>query len=541
STKEEELLKRFASLVMNEIELRHTALLQYEFEKALMQSKERFELVAKATQDAIWDWDLKTSRLWWNEGFKSLFGYKTEEIEGDISSWYDRVHPDDRERVINGIHGVIDNGSKHWSAEYRFRKKDGGYAIVFDRGYALHDQAGKAYRMLGSMQDITERKKYEDAAKENEARTRLAVESAHMGTYEINIDEQTILHSPRAAEIFGLDPSKQWPYQAFLATLHPDDGALREKAHETAVQTGDLFYECRILLPDRSIRWIRLNGTLLKQGETTYLIGTALDITEEKEAASLLEKKIHERTTELNAANEQLKQFAYAASHDLQEPLRKISFFVDRLIANNAALASEENKRLSDRIQHTIVRMRKLIDDLLEYSNTTLRAAAFVEVNLNDTVRDVLDDMEAVIIQSNATIEVDALPIVKGDPRQLKQLLQNLISNAVKYHKKGDAPSVWIRSRQVDGEALTGHPENGSGGDAYHEIEVKDNGIGFDPADAKRIFSLFQRLHGKAEYEGTGIGLSIVQKVVENHNGCIRAEGEPGKGSSFKVLLPVTQ
>jgi PAS domain S-box-containing protein len=360
-----------------------------------------------------------------------------------------------------------------------------------------------------------------------------------MGTFEIDLDRQTIIHSPRAAEIIGLDPSRQWFYESFTRVVHPEDLAIRNKAHEVARKTGNLFYECRILLPSGSVRWIRQNGTVLTQNETTFLVGTTLDITEEKEAASLLEKKIQERTMELNAANEQLKQFAYAASHDLQEPLRKISYFVDRLLSNNESLATEGNKQLTDRIQHTIVRMRRLIDDLLEYAHTSMRTPTYGDVDLNDTLREVIDDLEAKILESKAIVNLDVLPVVKGDPRQLRQLFHNLLSNALKYHKKDDPPFVQILSKKVTSNMVAGYEGACSDSKDFFEIEVKDNGIGFEQEDARRIFFLFQRLHGRAEYEGTGIGLAIVQRVIENHDGCIKAEGEPGQGASFKVLLPI--
>jgi PAS domain S-box-containing protein len=380
----------------------------------LKADKERFDLVAKATQDAIWDWNLLTQEIWWNEGFKELFGYREEEIEPTIDSWTSRVHPDDKERVVEGIHKVIDNGGKNWSCEYRFRKADGSYALVFDRGYALHNEDGKPYRMLGSMQDITER----------------------------------------------------------------------------------------------------------------------------KQAAELLEQKIEERTRELRQVNDQLKQFTYAASHDLQEPLRKVSFFLERLLSNIGSSLSEENKRISERIEHTTRRMRGLIDDLLAYSNTTLGVTGFEKVDLTDVVKEVIDDMEATIIQKGATVDLQQLPRIKGDQRQLRQLFQNLISNALKYQKGDVAPQVHIRSQLVKGEAIEACIPDERKSAIFHQIMVKDNGIGFHPDDAEKIFSLFQRLHGKAEYEGTGVGLAIVQKVVENHHGFIWAESKPGEGATFNVLLP---
>jgi light-regulated signal transduction histidine kinase (bacteriophytochrome) len=182
--------------------------------------------------------------------------------------------------------------------------------------------------------------------------------------------------------------------------------------------------------------------------------------------------------------------------------------------------------------------MRSLIDDLLAYSNTTLGITGFVEVNLNEVVKEVLDDTEVTTIEKMAKVNVQQLPIVKGDQRQLRQLFQNLISNALKYHKKGEAPEVQILSRIVQGKDIEADIPGITHEMTFYEIQVQDNGIGFDPDDAERIFRIFQRLHGKAEYEGTGVGLAIVEKVVENHHGFIWAESSPGMGATFKVLLP---
>ena len=263
-----------------------------------------------------------------------------------------------------------------------------------------------------------------------------------------------------------------------------------------------------------------------------------MDITAEKKTAEVLEQKVEDRTRELRQVNDQLKQFTYAASHDLQEPLRKIGFFIDRLLFNLGPTLSEDNKKITDRIQKTATRMRSLIDDLLAYSNTSLGVTGFEEVDLNATIQEVLEDMEATIIEKGAKVHAQDLPKVMGDHRQLRQLFQNIIGNGLKYNKKETVPQLHITAKRIlgsDTEAII--PEERAS-EFFYLIEVADNGIGFDPDDAERIFRLFQRLHGKAEYEGTGVGLAIVQQVAENHKGFVWAESLPGVGTTFKLLLP---
>jgi PAS domain S-box-containing protein len=388
--------------------------------------------------------------------------------------------------------------------------------------------------------DVTSQVVIRRKIEESEARTRMAASSANLGLYDLDLKDQHFIHSPRLLEIFGLDSDQQWPYKHFTDSILPEDLPIRAAAYEASKHTGELLFEVRIKRPDGDIRWIRLNGKYFWQGnEPRSLLGTVMDITEQKKAAELLEHKIEERTRELKQANEQLKQFTYAASHDLQEPLRKISFFLDKLLANMGDQLNDTNKRITERILHTTGRMRILIDDLLAYSNTTLGATGFTEVNLTSIVQDVLDDMEATIIEKAAVVHLQPLPHVQGDQRQLRQLFQNLISNALKYQQADISPRVDISAQEKKGEDLEAYLPLEKRSDTFYQIQVKDNGIGFAPDDAERIFQLFQRLHGKAEYEGTGVGLAIVQKVVDNHNGYIWADSEPGKGATFSVLLPV--
>lgn len=184
--------------------------------------------------------------------------------------------------------------------------------------------------------------------------------------------------------------------------------------------------------------------------------------------------------------------------------------------------------------------MRSLIDDLLTYSNTSLGVTGFEEVDLNASIQEVLEDMEVTILEKGAHVHVQDLPKVMGDRRQLRQLFQNIIGNGLKYNKKGIPPHVNITAKRIQGSETEAEIPEERGSELFYLIEVTDNGIGFDSDDAERIFRLFQRLHGKAEYEGTGVGLAIVQQVVENHKGYVWADSMPGEGATFKVLLPST-
>jgi light-regulated signal transduction histidine kinase (bacteriophytochrome) len=242
---------------------------------------------------------------------------------------------------------------------------------------------------------------------------------------------------------------------------------------------------------------------------------------------------------DLQRSNANLEDFAFAASHDLQEPLRKIHFFAHRIRTSYTDVLGEEGTDMFNRMEIATHRMRDLIDDLLEYSQTAQKPREQTLIDLNEIITEVISDLEPVINEKKAQITSDRLPEIKGDGAQLRQLFQNLLSNALKYTHPERIPFISIRTEIKTGRdsGFTLASENFS--KPYHLIEITDNGIGFNQGDADKIFNVFQRLHGKSEYSGTGVGLAIVKKVVENHDGCIMAKGNPGAGAVFSLILPV--
>jgi light-regulated signal transduction histidine kinase (bacteriophytochrome) len=226
------------------------------------------------------------------------------------------------------------------------------------------------------------------------------------------------------------------------------------------------------------------------------------------------------------------------ASHDLQEPLRKIQAFGDRLVKKFRDHVGPDGEEYLDRMKSSATRMRTLIDDLLMFSRVTTKAQPFAPVDLNPLVADVLSDLEVRIAQTGGRVDVGDLPTIEADPSQMRQLFQNLIGNALKFHKPGVPPEVTVRAASW-AELFRGgeFPPSGMG----HRITVSDNGIGFDPAYAERVFEMFQRLHARTEYEGTGIGLAICRKIVQRHRGEIAAYGRAPEGATFVIDLPAKQ
>lgn len=270
--------------------------------------------------------------------------------------------------------------------------------------------------------------------------------------------------------------------------------------------------------------WFDIMCTKIEDG----VLVTLTDLTTLKRLQIDLETLVNE----LKKSNENLQEFAYVASHDLQEPLRKIQVFAERLKKDADDELSEENKRVFERMIAATERMSKLINDLLSYSQLTTKPSEFKNIDLKDLIKQVLTDLETTVAEQNGTVAAGDLPEVKGDIFQLRQLFQNLITNSLKYCKAETNPVVSITSEMVNRE-LNGLTS------PFNLIKVTANGIGFEQQYADRIFKLFQWLHGRSEYPGTGIGLAIAHKVAENHNRFIEAEGKPGEGAVFKVYLPV--
>jgi light-regulated signal transduction histidine kinase (bacteriophytochrome) len=266
------------------------------------------------------------------------------------------------------------------------------------------------------------------------------------------------------------------------------------------------------------------------------LLVTMTDYSSLRKSQLELEKTINA----LEQSNMHLEDFAHAASHDMMEPLRKIHTFIDRLKQKLSGRMDETESNLFSRIEAAADRMQLLLEDLLEFSLVSQQPQQPEPINLDEKMKKILSDLEISIEEKKAHIKMGSLPTVVGNRRQIQQLFQNLVGNALKYCKPGIAPVVEITSQTIAG-GESGMPVTaGDKQKLFYLVEIKDNGIGFEQQYADRIFNIFTRLHGRTEYAGTGIGLAIAQKVVQNHNGYITAEGEPGIGATFKVLLPAS-
>lgn len=355
------------------------------------------------------------------------------------------------------------------------------------------------------------------------------------GSWQLNLETNEYTFSDNIYRLLGFAPQGFFASQEnFMKYVHPDDLITFKEATTKMIENIKLPpFTYRVIRKDKKIRYFRTTGRIVtnKSGDK-ILIGTNSDVTDEVLNSMSLEQQY----IELEASNKELLAFNYVASHDLQEPLRKIQTFVSRLSDKEYKNLSDSGKEFMVRINSSVERMRILIEDLLQYSRTTKTEKVFEKINLNDLLDNAKIDLAQSIEEKSAKIKNQDLPELNVIPFQIQQLFTNLINNSLKYSKKDIAPEIKISCTKVIASDEEQIPKNTK--EKFYKISFKDNGIGFEQEYSEKIFVLFNRLHNKNEYEGTGIGLAICKKIIENHRGYIFATGKPNVGATFTIYLP---
>jgi PAS domain S-box-containing protein len=362
------------------------------------------------------------------------------------------------------------------------------------------------------------------ALRESEERLRLALYAAGMGAWELNAETAEERWSPETEALWGLEPGTfAGTTAAFLATVHPEDRDCVQQARTRVLATseGRERVDYRIVRPDGTVRWMLVVGQsfLPAPGQAVGARGVVFDITEQKQ----LEQALAQRAADLERLNTELQQFGYVVSHDLQEPLRTITNFIQLLAKHLHGTVDAQAAELISFVVDGTQRMQTLITDLLAYTRVSGPVQSFAAVDGEVLLAHVLGDLQLAIQDQGAEVTHDGLPTVQGDAGQLGLVLQNLIGNALKF-RSAAPPRIHIGARR----------------DGRHWVfAVRDNGIGIEPRYRERIFQVFQRLHTRSEYPGTGIGLAICKKIIERHGGRMWVESEQGKGATFFFTLPI--
>ncbi len=379
-----------------------------------------------------------------------------------------------------------------------------------------------------------------------------AQEIARLGHWDWDVITDTVTWSDNLYRIFCVeDVNEVFSYDRYLGRIHHDDKTYVDDLMKQAFieKKFPTFYH-RVVTPDGHIKTIFANGDVITndKGEVIRMKGTAQDMTEQR----VIEQELRIKTAELEMKNAELEKFAYVASHDLQEPLRKIRTFISRLQGENTELAGNGALYLS-KVDDAAARMKKLIDDILTFSQiaTADTNLTYSKTDLNEVLKTVVSNLEVLIENSGVVIIPAKLPLVDANNTQMYQLFQNLITNAIKFANPERPPVISINASSIKGADIvnsdfirahfkfSGQEKRLWDAEQFYKITFSDNGIGFEAKFADRIFETFQRL--EKTHEGTGIGLAICKKIAENHHGQIYAESELGKGAAFTVILPVSQ
>ena len=502
-------------------------------EENLRKVNERYSLASRAARLGVWDWDIQKNQLVWDDGMYALYGVKREDFAGAYEAWLNGLHPDDR-AASDEASKQAQRGEREYDTEFRVVWPDGSIHHLKAYGQFVRDADGRPLRMTGVNYDVTERKRAEDRLRCSERGLSEAQRIAHLGNWELDLESNALTWSDEIFRIFEIDPERFGAsYEAFLNAIHPDDRDLVNKAYTDSVKSR-LPYDIvhRLRMSDGRIKYVneKCETYYGADGKPLRSVGTVHDITERKRAEDevrelnqQLERRVAERTAQLEAANKELEAFAYSVSHDLRAPLRHIDGYVELLVSRCRDRLDDKGLHYVDTIAAAARQMGVLIDDLLQFSRTGRAELRRESVDMNQVLREVLGSIQESSAERGIEWVIGNLPPVRGDAALLRQVWANLLENAVKFTRPREDARIEVSAREENGETI---------------FLVADNGVGFDMQYVGKLFGVFQRLHSQEEFEGTGIGLATVQRIVNRHGGRVWAEAELDQGATFYFALP---
>lgn len=503
-------------------------------------------LVAEKIHDfypaIVYTYDVKQQKIKFvNRRISDLLGYSSQDSNGLPDTLLNIVHEEDMTLVQSAFEKfrALTEGNSH-AFDARLNHKEGTWHYFRTTGNVIkRDDQGEPEVVLCIAQELTDQLKNQEEVRETRELIEGTESLLQFGSWSWDVNTWRMVATDGLYQLLGYAPGEIEELTGDFYLNHVID-VQREKFREIIVsviaEKSQFEFEYILHAKDGTQKVVSSKGKVItdKSGNAQRILGITRDLTQVKG----LEKERERNIRELNRSNRDLEEFAYIASHDLQEPLRKISTFGERLRTQYSATFDKDASLYLNRILVSTENMRMLIDSLLEFSRMTRSSRAYVPCDLNVLMQEVISDQELKIEETHTTLLKDALPEIDAVPIELRQLFNNLISNSLKFRRKDVPPVIRISSHALsDSDKMKyGIPLDRK----FFHISFADNGIGFEQEYAEKIFQIFQRLHGKAEYPGAGIGLAICKKIVDNHDGIIYASSD-GNGSTFHILLPQKQ
>ncbi len=493
----------------------------------------RLAAIVESSNDAIIGKDLNGIITSWNKGAEKIYGYSAAEIIGKPITV---LAPPERHAEIEGFLEKIRRGETVVNYESDRIRKDGTRIYVALTLSPIRDAAGKISGISTIARDITERKNAEFVLRQSEDALKEAQRLAHVGSWHMDLATNQVVWSEVLYKMYGFDPSQPPPlYTESMKLFTPESWERLSSAIARATETG-LPYELELELVPKAggLGWMLARGELVRdeRGVPVRVRGVVMDITErkraEKEINALnreLEQRVIARTAELEAANKELEAFSFSVSHDLRTPLRAIDGFSQILLEDYESKLDAEGCRLLHVVRDNTRKMGALIDDILKFSRAGRVELSCVEIDMAALVREVYAELQLVAGTDTLQLDIGAIPPAQCDRVMMRQVFTNLLSNAIKFSHTREKPEIRVGSFIEGGETV---------------YFVRDNGVGFDMKYVDKLFGVFQRLHGVDEFEGTGIGLAIVKRIVVRHGGRVWAEGKVNEGATVYFSIPHT-
>ncbi len=488
-------------------------------------SYDLYEYINKVTNNAVYDWDVVNDVFHWGDGFFRLLGYSHLQKPFTLADWVKLEHPADYEKDHQQwVDFLSDPLKTRWVNETRVLRADGSYIHVEEVGHLIRNSEGNPIRMIGVLRDLSTTK---ELLKSNERFNKVA-EATNDAIWDYDVSSEQLWWGVGFYTLFGHDPDIVKPsLEKLIMLIHPDDRdrvGSRIQEYMSDGKSVNWYEEYKFRKSDGEYAFVIDRAIFIRNadGDVIRVVGAITDITYRK----IYEESLLELNKQLEISNSELEQFAYVASHDLQEPLRMVTSFLNLLEKKYGNVFDDKARQYIHFARDGAVRMRHIILDLLDFSRIGKHSDKRKNVDLNEVMKDVLALHRKQIEEKSAHIHVSELPVLSTFRSPILQVFQNLVGNALKYVKPNCNVVI-----HIDGKEL---------GDRW-EFSVADNGIGIDPKDHERIFIIFQRLHRRDEYSGTGMGLAIVKKILDDLGGNIRVESELDKGSIFTFSIPKKQ